>query len=274
MNITLTEFWTESFDLSSSNGFHILSDKFTNLSASILGKGKVYIRGERNLYQLKCIVLDGIFFVDFSCPDTVKNTILQQMWILKHVTGVDYYIHYTCLWEKFKLPTAKQLNEFAKVVEQPVTPEVLSSETDYATSIRELSSSTRLGENSLLRNIRLPLSEYVDLMLRMQHSVLDTTGVIHHATVIHNHHNPVVRREEDLYNDSLQILMDATDMEESAILPEDGEALNTYIGSINRLLEDDQDINFDDVTRHATNVYNYHRITHPLLEDVTIDHPF
>ena len=78
---------------------------------------------------------------------------------------------------------------------------------------------------------------------------------------------------QDLYNDSLQILIDASGMDESSILPEEEEDLNTYIGSINRLFEDDEDINYEDVTRHATNVYNYHRSIQPVVEE-EIDHPF
>jgi len=67
--------------------------------------------------------------------------------------------------------------------------------------------------------------------------------------------------------------MEASGMNEATILPEEGEDLNTYIGSINRLFEDDEDINYEDVTRHATNVYNYHRSIQPVVEE-EIDHPF
>ena len=34
-----------------------------------------------------------------------------------------------------------------------------------------------------------------------------------------------------------------------------------------------EDISFEDVTRHATIVYNYHRSTRPVVEEV-IDNPF
>ena len=135
--------------------------------------------------------------------------------------------------------------------------------------------STGLGEGSQLLNIHYSLSEYIDLMVRMNHTRLNANAVIRHATVIHNYHNPVVQVQsaaEDLYNDSLQILMEASGMDEHTILPEDSEDLNTYIDSINRLFEEDEDINYEDVTRHATNVYNYHRSTQPIIADV--DHPF
>ena len=135
--------------------------------------------------------------------------------------------------------------------------------------------STGLGEGSQLLNIHYSLSEYIDLMVRMNHTRLNANAVIRHATVIHNYHHPVVQVQsaaEDLYNDSLQILMEASGMDEHTILPEDSEDLNTYIDSINRLFEEDEDINYEDVTRHATNVYNHRRSTHPVIADV--DHPF
>ena len=133
-------------------------------------------------------------------------------------------------------------------------------------------------------------------MLRMTHTRLNTNAVIRHATVIHSYHHPVVQpqvssRAEDLYNDSLQILVEATTLPESSILPEDNESLDTYINSLSELDYRDEEITYEDIARHATNVYNYHRSTQsePIrFEDLTevstleaidsvlevIDHPF
>jgi hypothetical protein len=49
--------------------------------------------------------------------------------------------------------------------------------------------STGLSEQNQLRNTNLPLTEYVELMLRMTHTRLNDIGVIDYATVIHNYHN-------------------------------------------------------------------------------------
>lgn len=141
--------------------------------------------------------------------------------------------------------------------------------------------STGLGEELQVRNTNLPLSEYVARMCSMYHSRLSNENVVHYSTIIHSYHNPVVEEvsvitpslDEDLYNSSLQILVEASGMNETSIVPEDHEDLMTYINSINQVMDEDYDINFDDVTRHATIVYNYHRSTQPVVEEV-IDHPF
>lgn len=73
-------------------------------------------------------------------------------------------------------------------VSQKTSEQTDLSKHDYSFSVAEMGLSTGLNERYLLTNIALPLSEYIDLMLRMTHTILDTTGVIHHATVIHNYH--------------------------------------------------------------------------------------
>ena len=281
MSIALTDFWINRPTTTSTNNFSILSDRWAELSNCRVGNGKAYYySGLVDKWQLKCIVIDDTFFFDFSA-NSIVDVIKQQMWILKHTKNVDYKIEFVCLWEMFKLPTIEQLNEFATIKQEVVVPEpVVQSIVDqYNHSVEEMRLSTGLEESSQLLNIHYSLSEYIDLMLRMTHTRLNTNAVIRHATVIHNYHNPVVQSQvqsttENLYNESLQILMEASGMDEYeyTILPEDHEDLNTYIGSINRLFDEDQDINYEDVTRHATNVYNYHRSTQPILADV--DHPF
>ena len=268
--IDLTDFWINRPTTTGTNNFSILSDRWTELSNCRVGYSKVYYySGLVDKWQLKCIVIDDTFYFDFSA-NPISDVIKQQIWILKHTKGIDYKIEFVCLWEMFKLPTIEQLNEFAKIKQEVVVPEpVVQSE--YDNSVEEIRLSTGLTEGLVLHNIHHSLSEYIDLMLRMTHTRLTDAGVIRHATVIHNYHHPVVNQEPDeqQYRDALEVLMEASGMDEPTILPEDNEDLNTYIGSINRLFDEDQDINYEDVTRHATNVYNYHRSTRLAIEDLT-----
>ena len=276
--IDITDFWIDRPSTSGTNNFTILSDRWCSLNDCTIGNGKAYYyNGLVDKQQLKCIVIEDTFYFDFSA-NSISDVIKQQMWILKHTKNIDYKIEFVCLWEMFNLPTIEELNEFAKIKQEVVVPEQ-STVDQYNHSIEEMRLSTGLPEEWYIRQIALPLSEYIDLMLHMTHTRLNTNGVIHYATIIHNYHNPVVQSQVqssgDLYNDSLQILMEVSGMPESMILPEEGEELETYINSINRLMDEDQDIDYEDVTRHATNVYNYHRITHPLnLTEEVIDHPF
>lgn len=274
--IDITDFWINRPTTTGTNNFSILSDRWAELSNCRVGNGKAYYySGLVDKWQLKCIVIDDTFYFDFSA-NPITDVIKQQIWILKHTKGIDYKIEFVCLWEMFKLPTIEQLNEFAKIRQEVVVPGVGSSQSEYDNAVEEMRLSTGLGERQQLNNISLPLSEYTYLMRSMYHTHLSNEGAVNYATIIHNYHNPVVQSQiqssEDLYNDSLQILMEASNMDEHTILPEDSEDLNTYINSINRLFDEDQDINYEDVTRHATNVYNYHRSTQPILADV--DHPF
>lgn len=279
--IGLTDFWIDRPYISNSNNFSILSDKYCSLNSCYLGYSKAYYyNGLVDKYQLKCVVIDDTFYLDFSA-NQIADQIKQQMWILKHTKGIEYKIEFVCLWEMFKLPTVEQLNEFAKVKQEVVVP-TPTVQSEYDNAVNEMRLSTGLGEELLVRNTILPLSEYVEIMCSMYHSRLSRESVVRYATIVHNYHNPVVEEvaevrqtqssDEDLYNESLQILVEATGMDVPTILPEDSEDLNTYIGSINRLLEDENDINYEDVARHTTVVYNYHRSTQPILADVA--HPF
>lgn len=280
--IALTDFWIDRPYISNTSNFSILSDKYCNLNSCHLGNSKAYYySGLVDKYQLKCVVIDDTFYLDFSA-NSITDVIKQQMWILKHTKGIEYKIEFVCLWEMFKLPTVEQLNEFAKIKEEVVVP-IPTVQAQYEHAVNEMRLSTGLAEGLVLHNMHLSLSEYVDLMVSMEHSRLNAASTRHYATIIHNYHNPVVEEvaevrqtqssDEDLYNESLQILVEVSGMNEPSILPEDNESLNTYITSINQLVDEDQDISFEDVTRHATIVYNYHRSTRPVVEEV-IDNPF
>lgn len=276
--IDLTDFWINRPTITGTNNFSILSDRWAELSNCRVGNGKAYYyNGLVDKWQLKCVVIDDTFYFDFSA-NSITDVIKQQMWILKHTKNVDYKIEFVCLWEMFKLPTIEQLNEFAKIKQAVVVPEPVAQSTvnQYTHAVEEMRLSTGLNE-AMLHPGGTTLSQYLASNTSLIHMHLTNDEVIAHSTVIHNHYNPVVQPQvqsttENLYNESLQILMEASGMNEPTILPEDSEDLNTYIGSINRLFDEDQDINYEDVTRHATNVYNHHRSTHPVIADV--DHPF
>lgn len=259
--IDLTDFWISRPTTSGANNFSILSNRWAELSNCRVGNGKAYYySGLVDKWQLKCIVIEDTFYFDFSASP-ITDVIKQQMWILKHTKQIKYKIEFVCLWEMFKLPTIEQLNEFAKIKQELVVPEQ-STVDQYTHAVEEMRLSTGLPEFSLRPSSRT-LDEYLTLMTSLIHTRLNEVGVIDYATVIYNHHNSVVQVQssEDLYNESLQVLVEASGMNEPSILPEPGEELGTYINSIHRLMDEDQDINYEDVTRHATNVYNYHRST-------------
>ena len=267
--IGLTDFWIDRPYISNSNNFSILSDKWCNLNNCTIGNGKAYYyNGLVDKQQLKCVVIDDTFYLDFSA-NSITGVIKQQMWILKHTKGIDYKIEFVCLWEMFKLPTVEQLNEFAKIKQEIVAPQIPSrpTQSEYERAIGEMRLSTGLHEELQLRNIHFSLSEYVDRMCSMYHSRLSRESVVRYATIIHNYHNPVVEEvssEESQYQDSLNFFTRSTGLPESGILPEDDESLETYIDSLGGLDYDDTGITVEDITRHATIVYNYHRGTEVL----------
>lgn len=275
MNIGLTEFWIKNSPrpLRNCSNFSILSNWYVNFSSCYYGNGKVfrYQDGVKK-YQLSCIAIEDTFYLDFSAAH-LKDNILQQMWILKHTTGIEYKLKMKCLWEFFNLPTVEQLNAFAKVkVEQPVIPQVSNN---YAFSVEEMRLSTGLSEELLIRQIALPLSEYIDLMLRMTHTRLDTTGVIHHSTVIHNHHHPVVQTIS--LDQALQELHNGTIVDEPDFTPGFEEGLNEYIDSIVNM--SNGTLTYEQIREYSTIVYN-HLINverqFVSIEDLTelVDHPF
>jgi len=191
MSIDIMEFWIKNSPrpLRNCSNFSILSNWYVNFSSAYYGNGKVfrYQDGVKK-YQLSCIVIEDTFYLDFSAAH-LKDNILQQMWILKHTTGIEYKLKMKCLWEFFNLPTVEQLNEFAKIKQEVVVPEpvVQSTVDQYSHAVEEMRLSTGLPEGLLIHQINLPLSEYIDLMLRMTHTRLNTNGVIHHATTIYNY---------------------------------------------------------------------------------------
>ncbi len=267
--IDITDFWINRPSTSGTNNFSILSDRWAELSNCRVGNGKAYYySGLVDKWQLKCIVIDDTFYFDFSASP-ITDVIKQQMWILKHTKNVGYKIEFVCLWEMFKLPTIEQLNEFAKIKQEVVVPNpvVQSAQSEYDNAVEEMRLSTSLSEHSQVRNIHFSLSEYVELMRSMYHTRLSNEGAVNYATIIHNYHNPVVQPQvqssEDLYNDSLQVLVEASGMNEATILPEDNELLETYIDSLSELDYNDEGITYEEVVRHATNIYNYHRSTQP-----------
>lgn len=274
--IGLTDFWINRPYISHTNNFSILSDKWCSLNNCTIGNGKAYYYTTLvDKQQLKCIVIDDTFYFDFSA-NPISYVIKQQMWILKHTKQIEYKIEFVCLWEMFKLPTIEQLNEFAKIKQEVVVPQTIgwTTQTEYNHSVEEMRLSTGLPEELQIHQITLPLSEYIDLMLRMSHSRLTTNAVIHHATVIHNHHHPIsqsrqsespfmsvfedltdyVMTEEEMYRDALQVIADTSGLETNEFLPLSTTSLNDYLDWIREIT----DLPEDEVVDYGTTVYNYH----------------
>jgi len=263
--IDLTDFWINRPYIGSSNNFTILSDTWYSLNNCTIGNGKAYYyNGLVDKQQLKCIVIDDTFYFDFSA-NPITDVIKQQMWILKHTKNIDYKIEFVCLWEMFKLPTIEELNEFAKIKQEVVVPEQ-STVDQYIDSVEEMRLSTGLPEELQIRQIALPLSEYLDLMLRMTHTRLNTDAVIRHATIIHNYHNPVVQAVpvvEDLtasvlpsmdYENARHSLTDFSALTLSDLAPEPDQSLADYIES----LESEVELPYEDILHYGTIIYNHH----------------
>lgn len=170
---------------------------------------------------------------------------------------------------------SKEGEKDSSVTEMVVSDSVMQFTVDqYNHSIEEMRLSTGLPEELLIRQITLPLSEYIDLMLRMSHSRLTTNAVIHHATVIHNHHHPIsqsrqsespfmpvfedltdyVMTEEEMYQDALQVIADTSGLETNEFLPLSTTSLNDYLDWIREIT----DLPEDEVVDYGTTVYNYH----------------
>lgn len=277
--IDTTDFWINRPYISNTNNFSILSDKWCNLNNCTIGNEMAYYyNGLVDKQQLKCIVIDDTFYFDFSASP-ITDVIKQQIWILKHTKNIDYKIEFVCLWEMFNLPTIEELNEFAKIKQEVVVPDQ-STVDQYAHAVEEMRLSTGLDERYQLSQISLPLSEYIDLMLRMTHTRLNTNGVIHHATVIHNYHHPVVQAvppiSEDLrlFNDATSRILEFSNLEPDQLMPVFGEDFDAYL---DRLVEneelndlDEPFLPFSSLEEYATIIYNYHASTQPEV----IDHPF
>jgi len=282
MHIDLTDFWINRPYTGSSNNFTILSDTWCSLNNCTIGNGKAYYyNGLVDKQQLKCIVIDDTFFFDFSASP-ITDVIKQQMWILKHTKNIDYKIEFVCLWEMFKLPTIEELNEFAKIKQKVVIPETIvqPAQSEYDNAIEEMRLSTGLSEFSLRPGNRT-LDEYLTLMTSLIHTRLNEVGVINYATLIYNHHNPVVQSIS--LEQALQELHNGTRIDDPDFRPAHNETLTQYIESIVNL--SNGILTLEQLREYSTIVYNHLINTErefvgveDLVEEVTeagqIDHPF
>jgi len=282
MHIDLTDFWINRPYTGSSNNFTILSDTWCSLNNCTIGNGKAYYyNGLVDKQQLKCIVIDDTFYFDFSA-NSITDVIKQQIWILKHIKNVDYKIEFVCLWEMFKLPTIEELNEFAKIKQKVVIPETIvqPAQSEYDNAIEEMRLSTGLSEFSLRPGNRT-LDEYLTLMTSLIHTRLNEVGVINYATLIYNHHNPVVQSIS--LEQALQELHNGTRIDEPDFRPAHNETLTQYIESIVNL--SNGILTLEQLREYSTIVYNHLINTErefvgveDLVEEVTeagqIDHPF
>jgi hypothetical protein len=243
------------------------------LNNCTIGNGKVYYyNGLVDKYQLKCVVIDDTFYFDFSA-NSITDVIKQQMWILKHTKGIEYKIEFVCLWEMFELPSVEQLNEFAKVKQKIAVP--IFSEELYHQAIEEMKLSTGLGESSLHPRGRT-LEDYLELMASLIHTRLSSESLVHYATIIHNHHYPVVEEvitTEEVremmseialvpassasYNEAVDSLVIHSNMSSSDIVSRTDEDLSDYLAS----LEAEVELPYEDIDYYGTIVYNYHNGT-------------
>jgi hypothetical protein len=181
MNIALTEFWINRPMIDNAKNFTILSDRYTTLNSVVTGYNKVFIyTGILDKYQLKAIVIDDTFYVDFSATG-IKELIDQQIWILKHTKSVEYKVKFVCLWELFKLPTIEELNNFARNQEKYIAIE------NYNISLTALTLSTDLPVEEILNGMDTGRAEYISSIQDFNH-LLSNDEVHRHATVVYNHH--------------------------------------------------------------------------------------
>lgn len=238
----------------------------------LLGCNRLY-SNQGGYWVLKAVLVDDKLVTDYSFED-IK--ILDEQILILSAFDRAVTVQWETLWDYFKLPSMAELNEISrKLTDRKIECYNNPLKTiDYKHAVDEMRLSTGLSEELQVRNTNLPLAEYVDRMCSMYHSRLNRESVVRYATIIHNYHNPVVEEvssEESQYQDSLNFFTQSTGLLESGILPEDDEILETYINSLSELDYDDTGITVDDITRHATIVYNYHRSTQPAVEEV-IDH--
>lgn len=111
---------------------------------------------------------------------------------------------------------SKEVGEELPITEITIT----QAQVDYTNSIEEIRLSTGLTERHQLNQIALPLSEYIDLMLRLTHTRLNEERVIHHATVIHNYHHPVVPLGGMFSNEEVRAMMSELPRTETPFMPE------------------------------------------------------
>jgi len=261
------------------NRHYIGSNRLKTLTyAFLIGDNKIYKR-HSSYWLLKAVLVEDKLLVDYSFEDV---DLLEEQILILSAFDREVTIKWETLWEHFNIADVAELNKISRQLVDRRLDEIANPlKVFYNNAIDD--GKTQLdyeGWEVEMNELLVKWKECEQARLLPSYTVREITNYL--ATKDLNwfireyYHNPVVQSQiqssEDLYNDSLQILMEASNMDEHTILPEDSEDLNTYIGSINRLFDEDQDINYEDVTRHATNVYNHHRSTHPVLADV--DHPF
>jgi len=118
-------------------------------------------------------------------------------------------------------------------------------------------------------------------MTSLIHTRLNEVGVINYATLIYNHHNPVVQSIS--LEQALQELHNGTRIDEPDFRPAHNETLTQYIESIVNL--SNGILTLEQLREYSTIVYNHLINTErefvgveDLVEEVTeagqIDHPF
>jgi len=273
------------------NKHYIGSDRLKTLTYSFLiGNNKIYQR-HKSYWLLKAVLVEDKLLVDYSFEDI---DLLEEQILILSAFDREVTIKWETLWEYFNVADVNELNKISRQLVDRRLDEIANplkvfynnavddnkTQLDYEgweVEMNELLTKWKECEQArLLASTNRYSTSEIDNYISSKDLQWFIREYYNNSIVFYT--PPEVQPQvpnvtQDLYNDSLQILVEVTGMSESSILPEEDELLETYITSINGLLDEDQDISYEDVTRHATNVYNHHRSIQPVVEEV-IDYPF
>jgi len=272
------------------NKHYIGSDRLKTLTYSFLiGNNKIYQR-HKSYWLLKAVLVEDKLLVDYSFEDI---DLLEEQILILSAFDREVTIKWETLWEYFNVADVNELNKISRQLVDRRLDEIANplkvfynnavddnkTQLDYEGWEVEMNELLTKWKECEQARLLASTNRYSTSEIQNYISTKDLQWFIreyyNNSIVFYTPpdvHPQAPNVTQDLYNDSLQILMEASGMNEATILPEEGEDLNTYIGSINRLFEEEDDINFD-VTLHATNVYNHPRSIQPVVEE-EIDYPF
>jgi len=282
ITVSLDEFIVFNTPNSSCDNKHYIgSDRLKTLTyAFLIGDNKIYQR-HKSYWLLKAVLVEDKLLADYSFEDV---DLLEEQILILSAFDREVTIKWETLWKYLKIADIEELNKISRQLVDRRLDEIANplkvfynnaiddgkTQLDYEgweVEMNELFTKWKVCEEARLRD-DYTLGKIVDY--------LNSKNLNWFIREYYN--NSIVSytlqetQPQDSHSDSLQILVKASGIDESSILPEEEEDLNTYIDSINRLFEAEDDIDFD-VTFHATNVYNHHRSLQPIVEE-EIDYPF
>lgn len=257
----------------------------TFTSKFLLGGDRLYER-YNGLWVLKSVLVDNTLITDYSfeAVDILEEQILVLSAFDKVVT-----IQFETLWEYFKLPDVSELNEISRqLTERKIegyhnplkdTYYTLLDDGETVLSFEEWEVEMNTLHNKWLFCERSRLTDQGYGKDIIENYLTNRTfkeflekfyfnGIKFYSKEVEEDLSftevavPVVQVTAQAdYNESLQILIETTGMGENVMLPNNEESLAAYITSIGEMEYNHVEFTHEDVTRHATNVYNYHRST-------------